>query len=1089
MSLIQGNLAKLEKTHQEFENYLQDCSAEIFQKYLYLKNNFDEIDEIEKSDTLIEVSLFLEKFIANLFQIKLDDKKQQYQEINFIYDIKRNFIQRKLIRKSIDFSAFKEESFLHKIPKEKKQNHHDLELYICQKIKFFLQNPLENSDEFQQIQQYCVKNIQNPSQIHQDGILFNLPQKTNWENLLEIQQTSSGELQALEKNLHPRNNFELSDHGCNLSQAIDQTNYCIICHKQKKDSCAQGLKDREQNFKKDIFDNNLFGCPLEQKISEMNFLKRGGFDISALAMVVIDNPMVAATGHRICNDCMKSCIYQKQSPVDVPQIESKILKDVLDLPYGFEIYALLTKWNPLNIKNPLPKTNSGKKVMIAGLGPAGFTLAHYLLQQGHLVVAIDGLKIEPLDPKISGIDQQGKRHQFQPIKDIKDIYENLADRPAYGFGGVAEYGITARWDKNYLKIIRLLLERRENFQMFGSFRLGSAFDCQDLLTDYGFDHVALCLGAGWPNNLHIKNNFSKGVRFASDFLMSLQLTGADKINSISNLQIRLPAIVVGAGLTATDAACEIMPYYTVQVKKFYQRYKNLKQQNPNVAHGWSEEEKTIAHEFISHAEEISKAKNKNEILQLIKKWGGVKIVYRKKISQSPAYQKNHEELQKALNEGIEFIENSNPIAVINDKFNHIQALQIEKNGSMTEMPAKSLIIAIGTAPNKAPFYEDKAEFKLKNNTFQIKDLVGNDFEQDLDLKSQKEKHFIASILKTQKAVSFFGDLHPVFSGSVVKAMASAKYGSKKIAQILSNLPATKTNYHEFQKDLQQKFLVKIHQIQQISTNSTELIIKAPALAQKTKIGHIFRLQSYGSKKEKNMESIPVTAYAVDQKQGLIKTVVVGVGASSNLVKDFKEGQIINFMGPSGSPMYLHQNKTILLIAGSRGIFPLAAMAKTYRQNGCKVILCCGYKKIEHISRLSFLKKSCDQLIIAIEEKSADYFHGNLIEAVRNFAKSSEIVKDIDVIFAMGNDNMMHEVAKLKYQLKEKLNFNHIGISSLNNPMSCMLKGVCGQCLQRKIKDGKEIFFFSCISQDQKNDEIDFQFLKNRCQQNSLLEKI
>ena len=29
-----------------------------------------------------------------------------------------------------------------------------------------------------------------------------------------------------------------------------------------------------------------------------------------------------------------------------------------------------------------------------------------------------------------------------------------------GFGGVAEYGITVRWNKNFLKVIRLLLERR-----------------------------------------------------------------------------------------------------------------------------------------------------------------------------------------------------------------------------------------------------------------------------------------------------------------------------------------------------------------------------------------------------------------------------------------------------------------------------------------------------------------------------------------------------------------------------------------------------------------------------------------------------
>src|SRR5574341_144119 len=37
--------------------------------------------------------------------------------------------------------------------------------------------------------------------------------------------------------------------------------------------------------------------------------------------------MVAATGHRICNDCMKSCIYQKQEPVNIPQAETRTLKD------------------------------------------------------------------------------------------------------------------------------------------------------------------------------------------------------------------------------------------------------------------------------------------------------------------------------------------------------------------------------------------------------------------------------------------------------------------------------------------------------------------------------------------------------------------------------------------------------------------------------------------------------------------------------------------------------------------------------------------------------------------------------------------
>ena len=113
--------------------------------------------------------------------------------------------------------------------------------------------------------------------------------------------------------------------------------------------------------------------------------------VAALAMICIDNPMVAATGHRICNDCMKSCIYQKQDPVNIPQAETRTLKDVLELPWGFEIYSLLTRWNPLNLRRPLPLAPSGRKVLVVGLGPAGFTLAHHLMNDGHAVVGIDGL--------------------------------------------------------------------------------------------------------------------------------------------------------------------------------------------------------------------------------------------------------------------------------------------------------------------------------------------------------------------------------------------------------------------------------------------------------------------------------------------------------------------------------------------------------------------------------------------------------------------------------------------------------------------------------------------------------------------------
>ena len=73
----------------------------------------------------------------------------------------------------------------------------------------------------------------------------------------------------------------------------------------------------------------------------------------------------------------------------------------------------------------------------------------------------------------------------------------------------------------------------------------------------------------------MKNGLARGVRQASDFLMALQLTGAAKTESIANLQVRLPVVVIGGGLTAIDTATESLAYYPVQVEKFLRRYETL----------------------------------------------------------------------------------------------------------------------------------------------------------------------------------------------------------------------------------------------------------------------------------------------------------------------------------------------------------------------------------------------------------------------------------------------------------------------------------------------------------------------------------
>ena len=165
---------------------------------------------------------------------------------------------------------------------------------------------------------------------------------------------------------------------------------------------------------------------------EFHKLRAEGCPVGALAMICVDNPMAAATGHRICNDCMKSCIYQKQDPVDIPQSETRLLKDVLALPWGFEIYSLLTRWNPLNLRRPVPAARSGKRVLVVGQGARRIHLgASPPSMMATRVVGDRRPQDRAAGPALSGITLAGERVPFSPIRDVQTLYRS-ARRPCDG---------------------------------------------------------------------------------------------------------------------------------------------------------------------------------------------------------------------------------------------------------------------------------------------------------------------------------------------------------------------------------------------------------------------------------------------------------------------------------------------------------------------------------------------------------------------------------------------------------------------------------------------------------------------------------
>jgi NADPH-dependent glutamate synthase beta subunit-like oxidoreductase len=843
----------------------------------------------DESNLLIEVARPLEDFIAGLFGVSGEAAalRARHSRLAPLYDCKRLFVQRYAAR------SIKPGEVAAAPAIDVGVSHADLEeweLAFALKVRerlgaeFKVETP---TPEVEALARYASWALHSPEgkKRHRDGPLFKVPHKLDFEHLVPVEtEVVDGvtRMKLPQPLLRHRDGFALTDAGFDLVRALDHANYCIWCHNQGKDSCSRGLKDRKTGaFQKSPFGVTLAGCPLEEKISEMNLLKSEGFSIGALAIAAIDNPLVAATGHRICNDCMKACIYQKQEPVDIPQIETRTLKDVLGLPWGFEIYSLLTRWNPLNLNRPIPRPATGRSVLVVGLGPAGFNLSHHLMNDGHTVMAIDGLKIEPLPPVQSGVTADGYPVPFEPVRDIASLRENLGERAMAGFGGVAEYGITVRWDKNYLKLVRLLIERRRQFSMFGGVRFGGTVTVESAFA-MGFDHIALCAGAGKPTVLDLPNGLARGVRAASDFLMALQLTGAAKKDSIANLQIRLPVVVIGGGLTAIDTATESLAYYPLQVEKFLARHETLVAERGEnaVRAAWSEEEREIGDEFIAHARAIRAEREKAaregrepEIARLVNGWGGVTIAYRRRLIDSPSYTLNHEEVHKALEEDIRFAEGLSPVSVEVDANGHCTALKVagQQGGEKiaAALPARTILVAAGTQPNTVLAREDVTHAFIDGKYFRAIDEAGEPVTPEAIAKPP-EVRVLMHRQGDGRFMSFFGDTHPSFAGNVVKAMGGAKQGYPVLTEVMAKLPPSRRSPVDLLAEANRQWRARVVRVDRLTPTIVEVVVEAPAAAKNFEPGQFYRLQNYEARSKHidgtllTMEGLALTGAWVDK---------------------------------------------------------------------------------------------------------------------------------------------------------------------------------------------------------------------------------
>ena len=274
--------------------------------------------------------------------------------------------------------------------------------------------------------------------------------------------------------------------------------------------------------------------------------------------------------------------------------------------------------------------------------------------------------------------------------------------------------------------------------------------------------------------------------------------------------------------------------------------------------------------MLGHAEELAQARAQAraqntpvpvDVPSFVRRWGGVRVIYRRGLVDSPAYRLNHEEVRHALDEGIVFVEHVTPVRGSHRSRRPADCplTATAKTAAPLTFEARSVVMAAGTAPNIVYEREHPGTFQLdaQQRFFQSHVLASNPNGQVFLRPAQSSEigfftsyqNSKGSARRPQRLISYFGDNHPHYAGSVVKAMASAKEGHLAIAEALSlaePLPQKERQaaWPALKARLEGSWLAHIARLERLGPNILEVVVHAPAQAAHFRPGQFYRLQTY-----------------------------------------------------------------------------------------------------------------------------------------------------------------------------------------------------------------------------------------------------
>ena len=436
------------------------------------------------------------------------------------------------------------------------------------------------------------------------------------------------------------------------------------------------------------------------------------------------------------------------------------------------------------------------------------------------------------------------------------------------------------------------------------------------------------------------------------------------------------------------------------------------------------------------------------------------------------------------------------------------------------LPARAIFMAAGAMPNTIYEQEYPGTFRLEENHFlpHLEHPNGVQPVQVAEHCKAQEFGIFTSYYKNNHYVSFIGDTNPAFSGSVVKAIASARRGYPKIVEAVSQQPLAKgreeSTYEEFRQRMQELLQPYVAEVHCDNPAMTELWVHAPMAARNFRPGQIFRLQTFESTSqivEDTRLQVPLlTVSGTGIKDDMVRLLVLQWGAGPRLAGRLQTGDPLVLMGPTGAATDIPHNKTVLVVAGRWGAAVMLDIGAALRAAGNKVLYVASFGHAEDVDHQDELEAAADQIIWCtasaptIEPRRKQDLSTqatDMVDLIQRYdsgewsaADTARIpLKQVDRIMVMGGSGLL-----MGFQQALRGSLQHIfkpdvqAVATVGSPMQCMLKGVCAQCLQWQVDPdtgARTRVVFSCAQQEQPLFWVDIDNLAARQMQNRMSDRL